>query len=277
MAVVGRAFVSAPTFTPSRYGLLSAAQLVDETEPFWRDGLMAQPDSCLPAGSWTHGCPSPEGQVKEWARGVPTIGADAFTVFAAFDCSPAGYSQDEITQRATAALVNGEERAVESVLWTGVTQMGTVNPHLTAPADGLSSDGRWEWQTAVEVPTTGLSPTQALGALEGALGACYGGRGVLHLPRGVAGALAAENALVANGTTLETRLGNLVVAGSGYPGDTGEMFATGAVAVRRSPVEVVGDFASSIDRSTNDVLRLAERTYAITWDCCLLSAQSNLP
>lgn len=79
----------------------------------------------------------------------------------------------------------------------------------------------------------------------------------------------------ANGGRLETKLGTRVVAGAGYPGTgpAGEarpaggsyLFATGPLVVRRSEVEPLSDFAGGLDRSINDLTRVGERTYVVTY------------
>lgn len=277
--------VPSPQFTPNRYGLLSVAQMPAEGDVHWRDGVLTIPDSCGAAVAYADPCPTPEDRTKAIPSGTPIAGADPFTIYAGWECSPVGFSQEEIDRRSRAALLNGEERAVEAVFWSGITENGQdVRPRLAEDADG-SGDG-FSYTAAEEVASgTATTPTLALAALEAAIGACYGGQPTIHMTRDVATALFIDGGLVRTSAGLETGLGSRVVAGSGYPGTgpggsaaSGDpwMYATGAVAVYRSEIETVGDFPSSVNRTDNTITRLVERTYAVLWDCCLFAARVDL-
>jgi hypothetical protein len=87
------------------------------------------------------------------------------------------------------------------------------------------------------------------------------------------------------GGVLMTKSGNLVAAGSGYPGTgpsgqaitptTSWMFATGPVFAYASQTRV-NDLRTALDRSTNTVKYIAERTYVIGWDCCHAAVQTDI-
>jgi hypothetical protein len=240
-----------------------------------------------PARSIADPCPAPGDRLKDAiVTGAPIGGADPFTVYDGFQCSPAGFTSVEMTDRATELLIRGEERAIESVFWTGVTDNAQeVHPHLAENTGG--SSGEFDFPAAVTVGA-GAATTVIIGInrLEAALMACYGGQGVLHVTPETAAWMAARQMLVRQGATLETTLGNKVVVGDGYPGTspagaapaagTAWAYATGAVALYRSDVEVVGDFASGMIMGINTVVRLVERTYVIMFDGCLLATLLTL-
>lgn len=256
----------------------------------WANGVIHQPDACEPARSTLNPCPTPSGLTKApSSTGIPAIGADPFTVYSFVDCGPIGANPREYDDRARSALEQGEERAVESVFWTGtVSTTGSplISPHLAEDAQVLGPQGEIS-QLAASPVTTGaaVDVVEALGALEGALASCYGGVGVIHVPRTAIAHMSSKGMIVRAGDHLETVAGNLVAAGSGYPGTSpagtappgGQawFYATGAISLRRGPIQIT-DFEESVNKTENQLVLIAERTYVITWDCCLLAAQVRL-
>jgi hypothetical protein len=172
-------------------------------------------------------------------------------------------------------LTLGEGRAIEREFWTGANG---INPHL---ADVLD--------TTILAGGLPVSPVAGLAALEGALGECFGGIGLIHAPRGAIPALQASTLIERSGQRIQTTpLSTGVVAGGGYPGSAPDgtaaaagqswLFATGPVTLRRTPIEFVG--ASAADwtkRDTNDAILIAERTYVVTLeDCCKFAVLVDL-
>lgn len=276
--------VDAPSFVPARFGLLSVADMVTESDPHWANGVKTQPEAALVAKSYVDGCPTVAVRTKSIDEGIPTVGGNPFTVYGGFRCSPVGHSEDEIDRRASAALANGEARAVEKVLWTGASDNGeTILPWL-GNKTGTAVD--FDVPSMVNVtptPGTGVSARRALSLLEANLGLGYGGVPTIHVPRS-SSSLLEQLGIVRTGSTLETLVGSKVACGGGYLASTTPQtltagtwfFGTGSVAVRRSSPRVVGDFASTLNKSTNDVLYLVERTYAVTWDTGLFGVLVDL-
>lgn len=262
--------VAPPAFTPRRYGLFSVAQMVGEESWEWRSGVVQDhvSEGCAPTGDiWVQPCPPDDpGDKTATSMLAEANGGEAFTVIAGAACSPVGITVAEWDSRAQARLLATEEATVELVL-QGVSAASNVAPNFTGDQP---SDGSFTAPTPTSVTGT-TTAHGTLGALELALNGCYGGRGVIHVGPIGANAMAESSLLVRNGGVLETPLGNLVAVHALMAGDA--MVATGAVAIRRSAVEMVGDFASSLDRDKNTVNRFAERTYVLTWDCCLLTTQ----
>jgi hypothetical protein len=280
-----RMLVAPPTRVPLPYGLLNAAQPQEEADAHWANGVRFQPVPCGPAGVTLEPCPSVTGgpDLAATALGLPTNGTSPFTVYAWIDCSTVGYIQD--AQRlATAALTSGEGRAVEREFWTG--EYGTT-PHLAEDTPVTGSDGVVEQTAATIVTGAALDPVEALGALEDALGWCYGNEGVVHVTPATLTHLMNRGIVYRDGARLRTPNGHLIAAGSGYPGTspTGVapagghawMYATGAVTVRRSGIVLPSPQQMQVvNRNKNDVIQVAYRTYVIGWECCHFAALVRL-
>lgn len=287
MAVdLARVPVSSPTFTPLSFGLLSAAEIVTEGGTKWELGIDLTPNACEEAGTTVAPCPTPTSITKAPnITGVDNRGAEAFTVFAEIICNPVGFDDVEFQDRTVAALTNGEGRAVERVFWTGAAGGTTIEPHLAANAESIDARG-FVMQTAATVVTgSAMNVTRAIGLLEGALSNCYGGEGVIHVPREALAHLSAATLIYRDGQRLRTQGGNIIAAYSPNlrtgPAGTNPaaandfwFYATGAVNIRRSGVRVIGaDMTAALNRSENTIVMIAERTYVINWDCCHFAQQ----
>jgi len=286
--------VEGPGFTPLPYGLTSVAPPVAPADRHWYQGVQFQPEVCAAALSLTTVCVTGVGATGSPVTGIPAAAAEPFRVYALIECAPVGQGNDmaRLRQRAEQALTNGESRALEHVVWTGNAGNGVVRPHLAE--DGAVS-GTAQGAMTVSLQTaatvlnggTAMDVVEAFGSLEGALAACYGGQGVIHVPRAAVPHLANKNLCRVQGGQLVTYNGNLVAAYS--PGDrttpagtdpaagTSYFYATGAVAIWRSPIIEVGvgtpDF---LDRASNLVAYMAYRYYAAAWECCHIGALVSL-
>lgn len=283
---------SGPAFAPLRYGLLSTAQEIPATGAAWRRGTRWVPDPCGELESLAVACVS--GVANDLAptlTGVGSVAADGFAVYSWIDCGPAGMSLDEVLALGTRHLTRHEGRAVEQVVWTGDTATGVVYPHLASDtevldvAQGASQSVRQ--LAAEEVTTAAVDVVEAVGELEGYLGSCYGGEGVLHVPSGGVARLAEHNLVSRDGGMLRTVQGHRVAVyagdyrtgpdGSAAPAGDAWFYATGAVGYRRSDVQSFGETGGEIvGREKNDVLYLVGRFYQVVWDCCLGAAQVDL-
>jgi hypothetical protein len=138
---------------------------------------------------------------------------------------------------------------------------------------------------ATPVVTGGADVAQALGLLEQELADCYAGQGLIHVPRSALPTLAAWNLASVVDGRLVTPAGNLIVAGTGYTGSapdgtvaaagTAWIYATGAAWGYRSD-PYVSRLRDSLDRTSNTIRMLAERTYLLGFECCLLAAHITL-
>lgn len=275
----GQPLVAPPTRTPLSYGLLSVSQTPVDTDEHWRLGVRYEPDACTPGEITFEVCPvtgSPE--VKDPTGSWTTRAANAVTVYAHLTCTPVG-SWEDYEQRLDRAFLAGEARAIEREFWTG--ENGLL-PHLaedTPQNSGGPFDSQVVLQTAATVVTGGpVDVVEAVGLLEEALATCYGHEGVLHVPPIAVAHLASKTLVEKDGPRLRSPMGHLVAAGAGYTGSSPAgaapvggvywLYATGAVFARRSAVRHTSTKQQALDRSTNSMVFIAERTYVVGWDCC---------
>lgn len=265
--------VNGPRFTPLPYGLLSVAQIVDDADMHWQAGTLFQPDTCQPANARAGVvCTPGSGLPKVPLERPPLSAAQPFHLYAWLNCAPVGWGDDlgELEAATIRALDAGEDRSLGRTFWTGQPDQGdTIHPHLDADEQVLSvPHGPEEVELQSAAIDVGAGDIQtALGLLEGALADCYGGQGVIHAPRGLLTLLGTKG-VKPQGPQLQTVNGNLV-AGYGISQDPLRMFATGAVMVRRSPVQRRGQRPSDyVGRHDNSTVFVVERTYVIDWDCC---------
>jgi hypothetical protein len=279
-------------FTPASFGLLNTATPLPELERHWSMGLTWEPNCGDASSTWAQ-ClavergspptdPGPAGTPEAKAATASSVirGAIPFTVYVEHDCSAVG-GWDRVRKRAADALTRAEGRIVESVFWTGEAA-GTevVFPHLAADAVLIEDEaGGAPLQEAAEIVASPLGIVDALGELEGAIGSCYDGVATIHVPRKLIPRMASNGMIRAQGGLINTTLGTKVAAGRGYPG-TGPagteaagvewMYATGEVFYRRGEIVQPTD-VETLNRATNTIKALAERTYVIGWDCCILA------
>lgn len=284
-------YVRAPSVTPLPYGLTSVVQLIDDPDIHWRNGIQYQPDVCETALVTLAQCPVVTGFTKTvTSDGLPARGAEPFTVYADISCSAPGGFWEESEARTIAALTNGEGRAVERVFWTGNADTpsgGVVRPHLAEDTESFDETGQVLLQPAATVGVTGtVDIVEGIGLLEAALASCYPGVGVIHAPRATLTHMAANHIVERMGPRMQTLSGTPVAFGAGYPGTAPDgstppagtvwLYATGAITMRRSEVMLTSTRAAALDRSVNTLRLIAERTYVIGWDCCLLALPVSL-
>lgn len=275
-------------FTALPYGLWDTIQHPPTEGPHWQQGVTWSErcptgdttyDECL-AVTGTSGPPEPP--VKAANVDQTYRGALPFTVYAEFECSPVGIPEAESI--ASDALDRVEQQQVETAFWTGrAGGQPVVFPHLAASSEVL--DGEVVLQPVATATVTGADVAHALGVLEQELADCYHGQGLIHVPRTALPTLAAAYLVVERDGRLYTPGGNVIVVGGGYTGSapdgtapadgTAWIYATGAAWGYRSDV-YVSRLRDSLDRSTNTMRMLAERTYVIGFECCLLAAHIAL-
>lgn len=288
-----RMFVASPTFIPAPFGLLSSlATEIRNGDQHWRNGVTYE--SLCPESATTYndcfavsgtGAPAPVPGPKAPTFERDFRGATSFTVYAEVDCSAVGFWDDSqaLIERALARV---EEEAVEAAVWTGVAGGGTVVfPHLAA-ATAVTDRSGITLQTAVTTVSGGaiFDIVEGIGRLEEALGECYRGVGVLHVPVALGAALADAMLLVREGPRYRTPRGNIIVLGDGYPGtsptgvlpaDSRWVYATGMPFIYRSDIFVTPP-VSTLDRENNSVTPIAERTFLVGWECCHVGVQIAL-
>lgn len=285
-----RQIIDGPVFTPLPYGLWDVLQKPTPSSPHWQNGVTwigrcptggTTYDECISPTDTGEAPPAPPAKTANVEQ--EPRGASPFTAIAQFECSPVGLADAESV--ASDALARVEQQQVEAAFWTGTAGGQTVvYPHLAADAEVVDEQGI-VLQSVASPVVTGTDAAHALGALEQALGACYAGQGLIHVPRSALDTLAAWNLVREDGGRLYTPAGNLVVVGSGYTGSgpdgaapaagTAWIYATGAAFGYRSEPYVT-PVRESLDRSSNTLRMQAERTYVIGFECCHLAAHFAL-
>ena len=272
--------VPGPTFTPSPFGVLTVAQVVDDPDPHWRNGLEwevtpANGDTAAVTATLApcYDVVDPEDDTARIASspipkspgGSPTFGdGDAFTLYAFHQCSTIGRTRDEDIARAGTMLTDGEPFGLASVILTGTTEAGILPRSLVRNADTVA-------------PT---QPTvrKLVATLEGDLAAAYRGVGTIWLPRGAALLAFGDYLLVQQGNRLTTGVGTPVVVLPDTVFDDPQdptsvaAFATGPLTVYRGGVATY----EAVDRDTNTRGVVAERTYAVAIDDPILRADLAL-
>lgn len=182
------------------------------------------------------------------------------------------------------------QKAVERELWDGEATRGNTTPGAN---NYLTQTGG-----ATVVTSGGVAPEKALYLIEQSIATSpTGGRGVIHMTRDVASALGSrlryfEKNEIDEKTYAVTRLGTLVVIGSGYSGNgpigtTGAaasatnkwIFATGGVEVNLGAPDFVNEKqAQAFNPNTNDFEVQVLRPAAVHFDPSIFSAaQVTLP
>jgi hypothetical protein len=275
-------------FQPLPYGLLEVASVpADNSDPHWQRGVAYQTpcvtgattyDECLVVTGSGGAPPAPSSKAEN--VDLSFRAALPFTVYARFDCSPVGVSGTEREQLAEQALASVQGWQVERTVWTGLADgQDVVFPSLSGDTAAVYSQGSQTALLQSPVVTGNSTATDAVtgvGLLEGLLGDCHAGVGVIHVPQA---ALPTIWPLVkVQGGRLKTLAGNDVAVGAGYPGTgpggvaagDGEawLYGTGPVFAYRGERLSIREPADALDRANNTLSLLAERTFAVGWGCC---------
>lgn len=247
--------VEAPAVIPLPYGLFSIAETRLATDPHWRLGVKWQSQACSPAKPTTGPCIDDEVPALTPDDYCSVTAIEPFTVYAYNNDDIPGHSLAEHEANAVARLINGEQHAVESLLWS---------------AFGSDPD----------IALTDLSGAPvgvALGYIEQMLANNYFGQGVIHMDRMTATVLWEYIDVV--GGRLQTRLGTPVIAGGGYgnmtdpPTDEFYIYGTGGVVMYRGDIDTR---QRAISKSNNQVSYIAQRDYVVGYDCGGISTKFTL-
>lgn len=263
--------VDAPKAGPRRYGLFNAATIVDLPVHGRAGGVQFEPDTCGIARPYTIECPPTAQDPKTLTDTSPVMTAAPFVVYGSVVCSPVGRSPEEQQRRAIQRLYTGEQNVAELALWNGAG-VGA------APALTLAG--------ATVVPSVGLTTFHArIAALEEAFYDAYGYQGTIHVNTKANGAAAYSKMLVRPLPSPDipahavTPLGSIWSFGAGYdvtgPANAAPAanfvwaFMTGPITIWRTPDAELGlpDPRQTFNRTTNQMVAVAEREYVQSYDC----------
>lgn len=280
LTVTGRVHEQAfaPPFNPvSPYGLFSVVSMPEGMDGHWVNGVTWDHASCAAASGISGACEdeSPLGLPKPFlsSQSGNITGADPFTILGTYTCSPIGSPLSRAEEYATANLLRHEQEAVEDAIWTG-------NLNTSPSFEGNVTD-------LTPTPGTAVPAPHAVGLLSAFASATYGiETPIIHAPRVAAGVLSINGLAIRIGDHYETTMGEHIALGGGYPDTSpldgsanaaGEtwLVVTPPVSLARTDVFVsppTEKRLQGLDRDTNDLLSVAERTYVVGWDDCPLAA-----
>lgn len=279
-SLIPRTFVSrpGPGAETQPYGLFTVARPLGADEHAFIGGVEFQSPFCSIPQSYVVDCP-PGSKAASLTGGYTTVTGDPFVVLAGSECGAITTDQrtpDEYTRDLVINKLKGfEQRLVESVFSRG----------LSGQAPGLSTAAG---TVTVATPTTD-NLVNAIQALEGAYGAAFGLPGVIHLPLKASAQLMNGHLVDKDSAGIwRTSVGTAVSIGNyqGYgptdvaPADAAHrwIYMTGPVTVwRQDDGDIfVSPWAESIDKSTNQIHRFAERSYVVTYECVSFAVLANI-
>lgn len=273
MGIIPGPLVLGPEPIGRRYGLLTAASgPLDLPERGRGGGLRYTPVTCGQAHPYPIGCYGGLVEVPEGGKPTdpedPLTEARVFGVVAGLECGAAGYSAVEFQDKVRRRLENGEQGATEQALWTGLDEDGN-----TLDIESLSDSPE-----TITV-SDDLDIVHVLAAMENwaYLDQGYGNVAYIHAPVVVASHAADRGLVVQDRNLKRTPFGSVWIFGGGYPGTgtdgvsppTGGTYLhiTGQVQVWRSSDIFVYPADQTMNRTNNQRLLIAEREYAIGFDC----------
>lgn len=244
------------------YGLFKVAPPQSMDEHAFVGGLVFQSPFCKQAQGYDTAC-TPASKAASFTGGYTNATADPFVVLVGSECgamsgdetrSPDQYTEDLVVL----ALRSQEQRRVERIMSTGANGQA---PSLSAGGTQLAA---------------AANVVLGFQALEAAFADVYGLPAVIHVPIAASGVL--MNARLAEPDSSgiwRSAIGNAVVFGN-YAGNSQagvapaaghtNLIITGQVSVWRNDI-FVSPWAESIDKTTNQVHRFAERTYLVDYEC----------
>jgi len=247
--------VTPPEPLRQRYGLFAAASgPLDLPEHGEGGGIRYVPDTCGAAYAYGVTCygggnPAPDKPLDGDAAEVST---GVFVVLSTLNCGAVGYTLDEYRAKVRRRLETAEQGAVESALWSGLDLEGESLDILTLNGEAENIPAGYDPGSIADV----------VGALEryAYTDQGYGYNAYIHAPIEVAAAAARAGLIVPDGNRKVTPMGSVWAFGA-YP--AGSVIVTGQTTVWRGDVQQYDAF----DQTTNERLLVAERAYAVAFDC----------
>jgi hypothetical protein len=256
MALVPGLVVPAPEPLRTRYGLFTAASgPLDLPIHGEGGGVRYVPNACGSAYAYGVTCydadtPAP---AKPHDPDNSEVETGVFAVLSTLNCGAPGYTLEEYRAKVLRRLESAEQAAVEAAFWAGLDLEGDSLGILTLDGQAVNVDSGYD---------AGLI-TDVVGALEryAYTEQEYGFQAYIHAPVEVAAFAAEAGLVIPDGTRKVTPLGSVWVFGA-YP--SGSVIVTGQTTVWRAAETQV---YNALDQATNEVLLVAERAYAVGFDC----------
>lgn len=202
---------------------------------------------------------APDAPVKLIQDGLEFSQGTPFTIYESARCLAMGFPSADAIAKARRRLALHEQHWVET--W----------------ASANAFTGATQLNGGVALPLV-----RAWALLEDTIADVYGGLGVIHVPRWAYGSLPERRLIERDTARYKTPLDNLVAIGAGYsgnspagaapPADQVWLYATGPVKAFRSEVFD----RESFDTQRNTRTAVAERVYALTFDCLRVGVLAQL-
>lgn len=249
---------------PRRYGLFAAANGPLDLPVHARNGGLQYVNAMCDGGAgYEIECIGDQG-TKLFTGSLETVLGAPFMVTATFSCGSVGFTEAEFRSFAVEKLKSVEQSVVESIFSTGTfgASPALVNPGITTVVGG------------------GVTTGEVLSELERALYCTsqYGVPGHLHVPIPVFNDLVERTLISFDGARWRTAIGTIVSTGC-YAGNTPDgvvpadgtfwMYLTGQTTIWQVPDSAIqiAPVEGSLNRTTNQMLMLAEREYVVTYEC----------
>lgn len=251
--------VAPPEQIRRRYGLFDAASgPLDLPTHGEGGGIRFVPLHC--GGSVAYGidCYEPGAAPVKPTSGEPDeVQTGVFGAMSTLLCGSVGYTLDEYAAKVRRNLEGSEQATVERALWTGEDYEGNSLNILSLSGEAEDIDPGYDTDSIIAV----VAALERYAYTEQS----YGGVAYLHAPVEVAAYAANAGLIVPEspgpGGRKLTPMGSVWAFGA-YP--SGSIIATGQTTVwRGSEIEVVSGF----DQVTNEQLLVAERPYAVSFEC----------
>lgn len=280
-SLTGPVFTTGPT-TRDRYGLFAVAEMATMPENASIGGVQWLTGNCGFSEGYEVECAATL-NVKTFTNEESFEVALPFVVYAGRLCGSVGFTEEE-SQRYTFDKLRASEQAVVERVFS---------EQLFGQSPGLANNP--------DVTTVAIGATDnfadAIGQLEAAFYAAYGYQGTLHVPIRSGAHMASQHLLFAdtefplpgNERVWRTATGTAVSIGN-YAGTspvgaapavgTQWIYMTAPVKIwRQSDSEVfVSPVEGSLNRATNQVTWLAERTYIAGFECgAVFAVNAELP
>lgn len=260
MTIAPPQVVPAPEPLGLRYGLLRTAGPIDLPTHGLAGGIVYEPVSCGFARSYGTLCHTDErtGE-KTFDPDETPIERESFVVYASLACGSAGKKTIDLETKVRRRLANGEQTVAEAgmatILAAGATPLVAPGVMIT---DVVGELEQWLYGSDTTAPAD----------------AQYGNVGYLHASPRIAAHAVDADLIVQDGPLFRTRMGTIWVFGGGYP-DDGTIYISGNVTIWRSPDVFVPEPRQILNRTTNQYHLIAEREYAVSYDCVAASAIYN--
>lgn len=273
VATIPPVLIEKPTPSmPLRYGIFAAANGPLELPVHARNGGIRYVTSLCDDGfGYEIACiGATASKTTEFSLGTTTVTGLSFIVAATVTCGAVGYTYEEQRAFVMERLRGVEQGVVESIF--SQSTFGQAPGLITG--DGITT-----------VTGAGDSVGNVLSELErarycGFTGnvARYGPPGILHVAIPVLNALKENHLVEWDGTRWRTPMGTVVSAGCYANNDPAGaapadgvfwMYLTGQTTFWRTPDSEVqiAPVEGSLNRTTNQMLMLAEREYVVTYEC----------